>query len=181
MHYSWWLLGLREKGLCSISVFEASTLSPERERAREIESETGGVSRAGGVAFPEGRSQEKAAGGCQDMEGGQWRKGDRTGWLAISKWIPFRRRTPLSLFSSLDPLCGFSSSSFLSSRGTQLGWINPVPVFSLLHVTERERERERERKRGGRRDRKREKVQRTKGTLLNWMEKPVTFLRTDFL
>lgn len=66
MHYSWWLLGLREKGLCSISVFEASTLSPERERAREIESETGGVSRAGGVAFPEGRSQEKAAGGCQD-------------------------------------------------------------------------------------------------------------------
>lgn len=32
MHYSWWLLGLREKGLCSISVFEASTLPRERER-----------------------------------------------------------------------------------------------------------------------------------------------------
>lgn len=50
MHYSWWLLGLREKGLCSISVFEASTLSPERERAREIESETGGVSRGSGFS-----------------------------------------------------------------------------------------------------------------------------------
>lgn len=37
MHYSWWLLGLREKGLCSISVFETSTLpsggSEERTRA----------------------------------------------------------------------------------------------------------------------------------------------------
>lgn len=75
MHYSWWLLGLREKGLCSISVFEPSTLSPERERAREIESETGGVSRAGGVAFPEGRSREKAAEGCRDTEGRRWRKG----------------------------------------------------------------------------------------------------------
>lgn len=81
MHYSWWLLGLREKGLCSISVFEASTLSPERERAREIESETGGMSRAGGVAFPEGRSREKAAGGCRDMEGRRWRKGIEQGGL----------------------------------------------------------------------------------------------------
>lgn len=81
MHYSWWLLGLREKGLCSISVFEASTLSPERERAREIESETGGVSRAEGVAFPEGRSREKAAGGCQDTEGRRWRKGIEQGGL----------------------------------------------------------------------------------------------------
>jgi len=33
MHYSWWLLGLREKGLYSISVFEASTLPP-RERGK---------------------------------------------------------------------------------------------------------------------------------------------------
>lgn len=50
MHYSWWLLGLREKGLCSISVFEASTLSSERERAREIESGTGGMSRGSGFS-----------------------------------------------------------------------------------------------------------------------------------
>lgn len=131
MHYSWWLLGLREKGLCSISVFEASTLSPERERAGEIESETGGVSRAGGVAFPEGRSREKAAGGCQ--EGRRWRKGIEQGGLQFRNGFHSADELPSPLSSSsLDPLCGFSSSpfsssSFLSSRGTQLGWINPVP------------------------------------------------------
>lgn len=34
MHYSWWLLDLREKGLCSISVFETSTLPSERSEER---------------------------------------------------------------------------------------------------------------------------------------------------
>lgn len=39
MHYSWWLLGLREKGLCSISVFETSTLPSDRERGKGHEEE----------------------------------------------------------------------------------------------------------------------------------------------
>lgn len=34
MHYSWWLLDLREKGLCSISVFETSTLPSEGSEER---------------------------------------------------------------------------------------------------------------------------------------------------
>lgn len=34
MDYSWWLLDLREKGLCSISVFETSTLPSEGSEER---------------------------------------------------------------------------------------------------------------------------------------------------
>lgn len=163
MHYSWWLLGLREKGLCSISVFEASTLSPERERAREIESETGGVSRVGGVAFPEGRSREKAAGGCRDTEGRWRRKGIEQGGLQFRNGFHSADEPAFPLSSSfLDPPYGFSSSSFLSSRGTQLGWINHVPVFPAVA-------RDGERK--GEKEREREKVQSRNGTLLNWMEK----------
>lgn len=163
MHYSWWLLGLREKGLYSISVFEASTLSPERERAREIESETGGgVSRAGGVAFPEGRSREKAAGGCRDTEGRWRRKGIEQGGLQFRNGFHSADEPPCAspLSSSfLDPLCGFSSSlfsssSFLSSRGTQLGWINHVPVFpAVARDGERGRERETEGENGARNER----------------------------
>lgn len=37
MHYSWWLLGLREKGLCSISVFEASTLPSGGSEERDTQ------------------------------------------------------------------------------------------------------------------------------------------------
>lgn len=103
MHYSWWLLGLREKGLCSISVFEASTLSPERERAREIESKTGGMSRAGGVAFPEGRSREKAAGGYTEGVGGGERGSNRVACnfemdsIPPTKPLPRPFRPPFSI------------------------------------------------------------------------------------
>lgn len=152
MHYSWWLLGLREKGLCSISVFEASTLSPERERAGEIESETGGVSRAGGVAFPEGRSREKATGGCQ--EGRRWRKGIEQGGLQFRNGFHSADELPFSPFVLLSrstvPLL-FLSVLFLF-----------VPFFArdstgvdqlrsrLLHVTEKEGKKGRKRERGRR-------------------------------
>lgn len=147
MHYSWWLLGLREKGLCSISVFEASTLSPERERAREIESETGGVSRAEGVAFPEGRSREKAAGGCQDTEGRRWRKGIEQGGLQFRNGFHSADELPsLPLIHYAAPL---PLRSFLRA-GLNWGGSTPFPSSRLLHVTEKQGERERERKRGRR-------------------------------
>jgi len=61
MHYSWWLLGLREKGLYSISVFEASTLPREKEgkakrtretrdRERKNDRETKRASRGNGFS-----------------------------------------------------------------------------------------------------------------------------------
>lgn len=157
MHYSWWLLGLREKGLCSISVFEASTLSPERERAGEIESETDGASRAGGVAFPEGRSRVKAAGGCR-LSGGE-RGSNRvacnfemdsippTNPLAPSPPSPLLPFRPPSIHrtASLPLRRSRPLRSFLRA---ELNWggSTPFPSSRLLHVTEKEGKRKRERR-----------------------------------
>lgn len=143
MHYSWWLLGLREKGLCSISVFEASTLSLEREQAREIESETGDVSRAGGVAFPEGRSREKAAGGCWDTKGRRWRKGIEQGGLQFRNGFHSADEPPPP-FPFLNPPASLPLRSFLRA-GLNWGGSTPFPSSRLLHVIEKERERQKER------------------------------------
>lgn len=158
MHYSWWLLGLREKGLCSISVFEASTLSPERERAREIESETGDVSRAGGVAFPEGRSREKAAGGCRDTGSRRRRKGIEQGGLQFRNGfhsadepppLPFPYRPPSSIHCAASlPLRSLPLRSFLRA-GLNWGGSTPYPSSRLLHVTGKEGEKEKEKGRTG--------------------------------
>lgn len=134
MHYSWWLLGLREKGLYSISVFEASTLPPrEREGSKEQERESwrdrtsvrSGEGKGGGVAFPEGRSREKAAGGCRNTRGGGGERGSNRvacNFEMDSTPPTTTDRPPSFSSSSYYPPCGFSSFSstlFLSSHETR--------------------------------------------------------------
>lgn len=148
MHYSWWLLGLREKGLYSISVFEASTLPPEqgrepkrrtrenpKEREKEKErqrDETGERSR-GGVAFPEGRSREKVAGGCRNTRGGGGERGsNRVACnFEMDSTPPTTTTLPLSLRppSTIHRVASLRSLPLRSFLRTRLvGWINPVPV-----------------------------------------------------
>lgn len=135
MHYSWWLLGLREKGLYSISVFEASARclprkgEKQRTRERKVARQGERAEWQGGVAFPEGRSREKAAGGCRNTRGGGGERGsNRVACNFEMDSTPPTRTTalPLSLrpptihrVASLRslPLC-----SFLRTR--LVGWIN---------------------------------------------------------
>lgn len=141
MHYSWWLLGLREKGLCSISVFEASTLPLERKRTTEREKERK-RDKGEWLFLREGaRKRLREDVGIREKEEAV-KKGERTGWLAISKWIPFRRRPPssLSLSLSIHHVTSLRSSSFLSSHKTRR--VDQLRSCRLLRVTEKERRRE---------------------------------------
>jgi len=125
------------------------------------------------MAFPEGRSREKAAGGCRDTRGGSGERGIERGGLQ------FRN----GFHSADDDRPPSFSSSCFHSMWPLFVLFHPVPFF-VRHswggsapfpsavacdrgrgrgTGERERERERERKR---------EKEGTDGTLLNWMEKP---------
>lgn len=81
-------------------------------------------------------------------------KGDRTGWLAISKWIPFRRRNPPSPPASL-PLRSLPLRSFLRAG---LNWGGSTPFFlAVARDEERGKETERKRERGGGEDARNER------------------------
>lgn len=124
----------------------------EREEAKERQSER----RAGGVAFPEGRSREKATGGCRDTRGGSDEEGGSNRVACNFEMDSAPPTTPSrSLSHSLpSPSClsihrvaSSSSSSFLSSHETR--GVDQPRSRRLLHVSERERET-----RGGRTRRK---------------------------
>lgn len=145
------LVAARFKGkrtLLDISIRGEHAVSRKGASQRDRERDGRCVSRVGGVAFPEGRSREKAAGGCRATEGRRRRKGIEQGGLQFRNGFHSADEPAFPLSSSfLDPPYGFSSSSFLSSRGTQLRWINHVPVFPAVA---RDGERKRVRGRGRR-------------------------------